>query len=116
MQGLCVLSDNSMGTVTRRKVEAAIYEAWNIVRNSGMIPKDTGNLHYDSFKVERTGVNSWKIFIDHGIAPYDIYVNGMWVSPKRSGKQNPNEGFWQEVCDFIIDYLHQKLGGDLEAE
>ena len=116
MQGLCAQSDNSMGTVTKRKVEAAIYEAWNIVRNSDMIPKDTGNLRYNSFKIERTGVNSWRIFIDHAIAPYDIYVNGEWISPKWNGKQNPNEGFWREVCDFIVNYLQQKLGGTVEAE
>lgn len=105
-----------MGTVTIRKVEAAIFEAWEIVRQSGLIPKDTGNLREKSFKVSRTGVGSWKIYIDHGIAPYDIYVNEKWVSPKWNGKQNPNEGFWQKVCEFIIDYLHQKLGGDLEAK
>lgn len=88
-------------------------EAWSIVRDSGMIPYRTGNLRYDSFKIERTGPNSWKIYIDHAIAPYDIYVNEKWISPKWNGKQNPNEGFWQKVCEFIIDYLQKKLGGEL---
>lgn len=116
MQGLFALSDNSMGTVTRRKVEATLYEALTIVRNNGLIPIDTGNLRYNAFKIARTGINSWRIYIDHAIAPYDIYVNGKWVSPKWNGKQNPNEGFWQEVCDFIVDYLHQKLGGELKND
>ena len=113
MQGLCALSDNSMGAVTKRKIEATILEAWSVARDSGLIPYRTGNLRFNAFQLKRTGVNSWQILIKHSVAPYDIYVNGKWVSPKWHGKENPNEGFWQEVCDFIINYIHVKLGGEL---
>ena len=113
MQGLFALSDNSMGTVTRKKVEAKIEEAWKKVRDSDMIPYRTGNLRYVAVKYERTGVNSWKIYLDHSLAPYDVFVNEKWTSPKWNGNVNENEGFWQKVCEFIIDYLHKELGGEL---
>ena len=86
------------------------------MRGKNLIPYRTGNLRYNAFKYKRTGLNSWRIYIDHSIAPYDIFVNGKWVSPKWGGKENDNEGFWQEVCDFIIDYLHKELGGELKND
>lgn len=103
-----------MDTVTRRRIELAIVSAWALVRLKELIPKDTGSLRENSFKYRRTGANSWQIYIDHSIAPYDIYVNEKWVSSKWNGKSNPNEGFWKDVVDFIVNYLADRLGGEVK--
>lgn len=49
-----------------------------------------------------------------GIAPYMPYTNEPWISPRWNGKQNPNEGWWNDAIEFIIQYMAKRLGGELQ--
>lgn len=47
-----------------------------------------------------------------GIAPYMPYTNEPWLSPRWNGKQNPNEGWWNDSIEFIVQYIGKRLGGE----
>lgn len=47
-----------------------------------------------------------------GIAPYMPYTNEEWVSPKWNGAKNPNEGWWNDTIEFIVQYIGKRLGGE----
>ena len=47
-----------------------------------------------------------------GIAPYMPYTNETWLSPRWNGKQNPNEGWWNDSIEFIVQYIGKRLGGE----
>lgn len=93
----------------RQQVELAIKDTIAFARY--LIPKDTGNLRYNSFKIKHKSKNTWVVYIDEKVAPYAPYVNEKWISPKWHGRQNPNEGFWKEVFEFIGLRINQLVGG-----
>lgn len=64
-------------------------------------PKDTGNLAYNAIKFMWVNDNEFHIWVDEGIAPYMVYTNEPWVSPKWNGKKNPNEKWWDNITDII---------------
>lgn len=53
------------------------------------------------------------IYMDFDEAPYTPYTNEPWLSEKWHGKQNPNEGWWNEWCETFMQRLAVKLKGDL---
>lgn len=71
-------------------------------------PKRTGNLAFNSLKMEFTG-NLCKVYIDEDIAPYMQYTNEQWLSSRWHGKQNPNQGWWQRGADIINDLIMSRL-------
>ena len=91
-------------------------------------PKDTGNLAYNAIKYRWIGDNEFEIYIDvgdtdafvksqkylQGTAPYTPFTNEKWISPRWNGKQNPNENWWNNAVEFIIAYIANATGGDLE--
>lgn len=64
-------------------------------------PKDTGNLAYNAIKFRWFNNNEFHIWVDEGIAPYMVYTNEPWISPKWKGKKNPNEKWWDNITDII---------------
>ncbi len=98
----------------KRKIELAIKDAVSVARM--IIPIDTGNLRYDSFKLERIDETTWRIYIDQEVAPYAPYVNEKWISPMWGGKQNPNEGFFEKVFELISNQLAASLNGQIVVE
>lgn len=80
-------------------------------------PIDTGNLRWNSIKLEVLGDGVWRIYIDEEQAPYAKYTNESWDNfrPPLQGKQNPNEGWWEDTCKRIMETLRQIFGGELEA-
>lgn len=64
-------------------------------------PIDTGNLRYNAIRMEQTSENEIKIFVDESIAPYMVYTNEPWISPKWNGKKNPNEA-WFDKAAFTV--------------
>lgn len=95
-----------------QQIELAIKDAVSAARV--LIPIDTGNLRYNSFKIEPLGNMRWKVFIDDKVAPYAPYVNEKWISPKWHGKQNPNEGFWKKVFEFIANQISSATNGQIK--
>lgn len=47
-----------------------------------------------------------------GIAPYMPYTNEPWLASRWNGAQNPNEGWWNETIEFIVEYIGKRLGGE----
>lgn len=73
-------------------------------------PKDTWNLASNALRVEWHGDDEVQIYIDESIAPYMPYTNEPWISPKWKGKQNPNEGWWQDaVTRLCLHALREEL-------
>lgn len=95
-----------------QRVDLAIQTAVETAR--AKIPIDTGNLRYNAFKYERVAEDEWRIYIDDEVAPYAIYVNEPWISAKWNGKQNPNQGFWDEVVKSILEDVSNQLNGQIQ--
>lgn len=74
-------------------------------------PKDTGNLAYNSIKVEFPTDTICKIYVDTAIAPYMVFTEYPWVSPRWNGKKNPNEGWFKRAARSIADRLCADLQG-----
>lgn len=99
--------------VTVQQFNNAVYQAVRILRERA--PKDTGNLAYHSIKVEFRGDEA-KIYIDNKIAPYMVFTNEMWVSRRWHGKQNPNEGWFDDACAYIANFINNYLHGTLKEK
>ena len=95
-----------------------------------MAPKKTGNLRYNAIKYRWNSPTQFEIYVDvgdtqafvdgqklqMGRAPYMPFTNEVWISPKWNGKKNPNENWWNNAIEFIIDYIAKVLGGELEKK
>ena len=89
------------------------------------IPIDTGNMRYNSPKIEITGsylidqtvgsTDLGVLYFDDEIAPYIYYTNEPWISPKWHGKKNPNEGWVDNLVGLIAERLAAEYGGELTA-
>lgn len=93
-------------------------------------PKDTGNLAYNSIKYRWISNNTFEIYVDvgdtkafvenreliEGQAPYMPFTNEKWISPKWNGKQNPNENWWNNAIEFVMNYIARQLKGQIRRE
>ena len=95
-----------------QQIELAIMDAVATIRQ--FIPIDTGNMRYNSFKIEPLGNMRWKVFIDQKVAPYAPYVNEKWVSPKWNGRQNTNEGFWEDIFQRLANMIASSINGQIK--
>lgn len=116
---------------TQAKIELAVIDALNYVRKN-IAPHRTWNLAMNATKVQREGEDGdelvIEIYVDEGsgdpkqkaagVAPYMKYTNENWSQfhPPLQGKKNPNEGWWQKACEYIIHSVANTLGGDLNVE
>lgn len=94
---------------TLKKIQAVVNTIVSMIRQAA--PKDTGNLAYNSVRQQRDGEGRWEIYVDMNIAPYMPYTNEPWIAPKWNGKKNPNEAWWDNVCESAIKYAERALGG-----
>ena len=78
----------------------------------------TGNLALNALKFAWEGENglTFHMWIDEEVAPYMTYTNEPWISPKWKGKKNPNENWWNKACEFFMDFLTEKLQGELKND
>lgn len=76
-----------------------------------IVPIDTGNLRYNATNYDSTGERSCEFIVDGKIAPYAVYTNEPWLSPRWHGLKNPNEGWVQGGLELVAMYLSQQLGG-----
>lgn len=93
-------------------------------------PKDTGNLRA-SVRVTEIEPYVWKIWVnvgddayfkvsrnkknwDWGLAPYTPFTNEPWISPKWHGRHNPNEGWWNDAVQIVLDNLKMQTNGIME--
>jgi len=76
-----------------------LQKSMNIVMNR--MPYDTGAMLNQYTKVILTPTG----FIIRIEAPYSVYVNEQWLSPQWGGKENPNQGFVQQIVQDIMDTI-----------
>lgn len=98
--------------MTEQELFNVCIETVEELRQSIFIPWDSGNMASNALKYEIfNGV--FHIYMDLDEAPYTPYTNEPWLSEKWHGKQNPNEGWWNEWCETFMQRLAVKLKGDL---
>ena len=78
-------------------------------------PIDTGNLRYNAIKGKLKAENVYELEVDQSIAPYMVFTNEPWISPKWNGKKNPNEKWFENATYYIALDLAKRLGGKLEV-
>jgi hypothetical protein len=76
-------------------------------------PKDTGNLSLNAIRMSQVAPNEWQIIIGGEIAPYAVYTNEKWGSPRWGGKRNPNEGWVNRAIESATPNLNLILGGKI---
>lgn len=94
-------------------LQMAVYSCfWKAVKAA---PKDTGNLAYNAIKLKKTK-NGYVIKVDSKIAPYMVYTEEPWISPKWHGKKNPNEEWFKQLAEDIAEYIRQIFNGERKNE
>lgn len=83
----------------------------SIVRRA---PKRTGNLAYNSVQTVYAGADRAVINIDQAIAPYMPYTNEPWVAARWNGRQNPNEGWFDEAAKDAATQIARAIGGKIK--
>lgn len=76
----------------------------------------TGNMAFNSLRAyvgSQGGNLCVYIEMNENIAPYVVYTDKPWISPKWGGKKNPNEGWWERFLEELMRRLAQKLNGEL---
>ena len=108
--------------MTQEQFDALVKELVEIVKaetpKDGMRTKNhrptSGNLRYNAVKFEYKGNNKVEIYVDENQAPYMPYTNEPWISPKWNGKQNPNEEWWQNTVEKLVQHIVSKYGGKVK--
>lgn len=100
-----------MAIVSEARIMQAVLSAFNAFQATA--PIHTGNLRYNATRLESKGNGEWVIKVDGKIAPYNIYTNEPWVSPRWRGKSNPNEGWIDDGAYLVAAIIAQSLGGTL---
>lgn len=80
-----------------------------------IVPIDTGNMRYNATRYVQYS-DAVEIRVDARTAPYAVYTNEPWRSPRWHGKKNPNEGWVEGGVELIAMYLAQSLGGRVIKE
>lgn len=106
--------------ITKQTVISAASSVLAEMRPSYSVPNprtryitSTGNLAFNALKMSVTD-KEIKIYVDPHIAPYVAYTNEPWTSPRRHGKENPNEGWWQRFAEEFAAKLANALKGELK--
>ncbi len=74
----------------------------------------TGNMRFNATSIRRVSPNVIEIKVDAKIAPYVVYTNEPWLSPKWKGAQNPNEKWFERAVKIYAQSLAYALRGRLE--
>jgi hypothetical protein len=77
-------------------------------------PVDTGNLKENAIRIVYSSKDECTLGVDGFIAPYAVYTNEPWTSPKWNGIPNPNEHWIDNAVKRIAEMIAEQLGGTLE--
>ncbi|MGN1077342.1 MAG: hypothetical protein ACI4ST_02390 [Candidatus Gallimonas sp.] len=105
--------------MTRKKVIRACVKTVEEMRKK-FVPNpktrgktSTGNMAFHALQYSIEG-DVFHIYIDERIAPYVMYTEEPWISPKWNGKKNPNEGWWERFGEEFARRLAKKLRGNIQ--
>lgn len=100
--------------MTRQKIiNAAIRTVQGLQRNDKWVPRDTGNMAFNSIRYKIEG-NFIVIYVDTNIAPYAPYTTEPWIAAKWHGAKNPNEGWWDRFCEEFVKRFNRRLRGKIK--
>lgn len=100
-----------------RFVHTVPYTPYDIYYGGKLVRRhSTGNMRYNASKIRRVDQNTTEMLIDANIAPYVVYTNEPWISPKWNGKKNPNQGWFERATEAVAIELAAMLGGTLERK
>lgn len=102
-----------VGDLEQSDIFRACIETAEELKQAVFVPYDTGNLCNNAIRYRIEG-DTFHLWVDENIAPYMVFTNEEWISPKWRGKANPNEGWWQEWCETFMRRLEMRLKGDLK--
>jgi hypothetical protein len=79
-------------------------------------PNATGNLATNSIRSWPTPTG-FRIVSLGNVAPYNVFTDGKWVSPRWKGKKNPNEGWFTvigatAIYRYVDSYYNDNLNSD----
>lgn len=78
-------------------------------------PVDTGNMQ-QNISVVQDNARQYSIKIGGNVAPYAVYTNEKWVSPRWHGKKNPNEKWIDSGVSSFVTELTLQLNGELSYD
>ena len=91
------------------KLDILMNQALIIVQS--MSPYRSGDLSR-SFKLNLID-GGFEISTDMSYMPY---TNEKWISPQWRGRENPNEGWFQETTEYVVRYITVNLGGNYVSD
>lgn len=104
----------------RQRILNAVMQTFREMRPSIYVPNpktrgktSKGNLAFNALRIKIIE-DTVDIYVDKNVAPYVVYTNEPWISPRWNGKKNPNEGWWGRFCEEFMRRLSKKLRGKLE--
>jgi hypothetical protein len=74
-------------------------------------PKDTGNLSLNAIRIVQVAPSKYQIIIGGEIAPYAVFTNADWISPRWAGKRNPNQNWVGRAIESAKPFLINILSG-----
>jgi hypothetical protein len=89
------------------------YTPENTIIDGRLRRASTGNLRFNATIIEQSGADEITIYIDQSLAPYAVYTNEPWISPKWKGKKNPNENWFEKAAEKYASELARMIGGKL---
>ena len=89
------------------------YTPQNVIIDGKLRRASTGNMRFNATSIRQQSQDRIIIKVDARIAPYVVYTNEPWLSPKWNGAKNPNEGWFQKAVEQYTKNLAASLGGTL---
>lgn len=78
-------------------------------------PFDTGNLQNSIFSELK--FPNIEIVSRGAIAPYNIYTDARWISPRWGGKRNPNQGWFSlDITANVAKWINAYYNGKFDSE
>lgn len=90
------------------------YTPFNTIIDGKKRRASTGNMRMNATKCEQIGEGEFIVWVDASIAPYVVYTNEPWISPKWKGAKNPNEKWFEMATEQFAASLASRLNGTLE--
>ena len=84
------------------------------MRLYGIAQKALKILKDDAIRIVCSARGEYTIWVDGFIAPYAVYTNEPWTSPKWNGIPNPNEHWIDNAVKRIAEMIAEQLDGTLE--
>lgn len=105
---MAVVASNGLSYFDRLEQTADFLVLWLQVK----APKASFNLAVNGIRKAYSETTGYPIIVIGGEpAPYAIYTNEPWISPRWGGKQNPNQEWIQNAIIEVIPTIQSIMSG-----